>query len=92
MGSKKFSVRISFEKNIIQGIRLKVSDPSINEWDYEENLSMVNGLQSKLGIQMVYCLKMYLNGVRLHNGMIQGHVMRESAYYIFKDKKKKVYI
>ncbi|PAK43522.1 hypothetical protein [Peribacillus simplex] len=39
LGSKKFSVRISFEKNIIQGIRLKVSDPSINQWDYEEKLS-----------------------------------------------------
>lgn len=54
--------------------------------------SMANGLQSKLGIQKVYCLKMYLNGVRLRNGMIQGHVMQESAYYIFKNKKKKVYI
>ncbi|AZV44287.1 hypothetical protein [Peribacillus asahii] len=39
LGSKKFAVRISFENNNIQGIRLKVSDPSINEWDYEEKLS-----------------------------------------------------
>ncbi|MBD8588167.1 hypothetical protein IFT92_10130 [Peribacillus simplex] len=39
LGSKRFSVRISFENNIIKGIRLKVSDSSINQWDYEEKLS-----------------------------------------------------
>ncbi|MGM0888386.1 MAG: hypothetical protein ACQEW5_15780 [Bacillota bacterium] len=39
LGSKRFSIRISFENNIIKGIRLKVSDSSINQWDYEEKLS-----------------------------------------------------
>lgn len=39
LGSKRFSVRISFENNIIKGILLKVSDSSINQWDYEEKLS-----------------------------------------------------
>lgn len=39
LGSKRFSVSISFENNIIKGIRLKVSDSSINQWDYEEKLS-----------------------------------------------------
>ena len=39
LSSKYFNVRLSFENNLISGINLKVNDPSINEWDYEEKLS-----------------------------------------------------
>ena len=39
LGSKHFNVRLSFKNNIIWGIDLKINDPSINEWDYEEKLS-----------------------------------------------------
>ena len=39
LGSKYFNVRLSFENNLISGINLKVNDPSINQWDYEEKLS-----------------------------------------------------
>ncbi|MBX9955567.1 hypothetical protein H7T43_11665 [Peribacillus simplex] len=39
LGSKYFNVRLLFKNNLISGINLKVNDPSINEWDYEEKLS-----------------------------------------------------
>ncbi|WP_330502073.1 hypothetical protein V2I71_02765 [Peribacillus frigoritolerans] len=39
LGSKYFNVRLSFKNNLIWGIDLKVNDPSINQWDYEEKLS-----------------------------------------------------
>ena len=39
LGSKYFNVRLSFKNNLIVGINLKVNNPSINQWDYEEKLS-----------------------------------------------------
>lgn len=39
LGSKYFNVRLSFKDNLIWGIDLKVNNPSINQWDYEEKLS-----------------------------------------------------
>ncbi|MCP1491806.1 hypothetical protein J2Y73_001837 [Peribacillus frigoritolerans] len=39
LGRKYFNVRLSFKNNLISGINLKVNNPSINQWDYEEKLS-----------------------------------------------------
>ncbi|MFE4076712.1 hypothetical protein [Peribacillus sp. YIM B13477] len=50
LGSKYFNVRLSFENNLISGVYLKVNDPSINQWDYEEKLSQHGAwLTEKIG-------------------------------------------